>query len=132
MKRIIILFVVAALVMITTIIWITNTGSELKRAGLAEFGIILLLVAFALFFGYKRIQSHKTGEPQEDEMSKNILRNSASYSYYISLYWWLAVGYFSDKLKYETHTVIGAGIVGMAAIFAISWVILYIRGIRNE
>ena len=132
MKRIIILFVVAAFVLITTVIWITNTGNDFKRAELAQFGIILILVAFALFFGYKRLQSHKTGEPQEDEMSKKILRNSSSYSYFISIYWWLAVMYFSDKVKYETHTIIGGGILGMTAIFAISWVIVYLRGIRNE
>lgn len=132
MKKILILFVVAAMVLITTIIWITGTGSDLKTSDLIQFGIILLIVAFALFFGFKRVRSYKTGEPQEDEMSKKILRNSSSYSYFISLYWWLAVMYFSDKVKYETHTVIGVGIVGMAAIFTISWVIVYLRGIRND
>lgn len=40
--------------------------------------------------------------------------------------------YFSDKIKYETHTLIGAGIVAMAIIFAVSWVIFNFRGIKNE
>jgi hypothetical protein len=132
MKRTLILFVVAAMVLIATIIWLTSPGSGFKTGEIVQFGVIFLVISFALFLGYKRITSHRAGEPQEDEMSKKIIRKSSSLSYYVSLYWWLAVGYFSDKVKYETHTVIGAGIVGMAAIFAICWVIVYLRGVGNE
>jgi ACR3 family arsenite efflux pump ArsB len=132
MKRILILFVVAATVLVATIIWLTRSGNDIKTAEIVQFGVIFLIIALALFMGYRRIGSHKAGEPQEDEMSKQIMRKSSSISFYVSLYWWLAIGYFSEKLEYETHTVIGAGILGMAAIFAICWVIVYLRGIRNE
>ena len=60
------------------------------------------------------------------------MQKTAAWSYYVSLYLWLAIMYFSDKLHYETHTIIGAGILGMAVIFAICWLIFNFRGIRNE
>jgi hypothetical protein len=60
-----------------------------------------------------------------------MLRTS-SLSFYISLYLWLVIMYFSDKIKAETHTILGSGILGMAVIFAICWLIFNFRGIRNE
>ena len=40
--------------------------------------------------------------------------------------------YFSDKYEYETHTVIGAGIFGMAIVFTVCWLVFNFRGVRNE
>jgi peptidoglycan/LPS O-acetylase OafA/YrhL len=132
MKKIIILIVISALVIITTIVWMTASKSAFKTGEIIQFGIIFLIVAFAVFLGYKRINSDRKGEPQEDELSKKILTKTSSVSYYISLYLWLVIMYISNKTSLATHTLIGAGILGMACIFAISWIIIYIRGIRNE
>jgi peptidoglycan/LPS O-acetylase OafA/YrhL len=93
---------------------------------------MFLVVAFAVFVGIKRLTSAKRGEPAEDELSKKVMRRTSSLSYYISLYLWLAIMYFSDKLHYETHTIIGAGILGMAVIFAICWLVSNFTGIKNE
>jgi putative effector of murein hydrolase LrgA (UPF0299 family) len=60
------------------------------------------------------------------------MQKTASLSYYISLYWWLVIMYFIDKLNYETHTFIAAGILGMAVIFAGCWLVFNFRGVRNE
>lgn len=38
----------------------------------------------------------------------------------------------SDKLDFEAHTLIAAGILGMAVIFAICWLIVNFTGIKNE
>jgi peptidoglycan/LPS O-acetylase OafA/YrhL len=132
MKKGIIVFIVAALVLITTGIWFFSTRENLKLFDLVSFGIIILVIAFAVFIGIKRITSAKRGEPPEDELSKKVMQKTAAWSYYVSLYLWLAIMYFSDKFKYETHTIIGAGILGMAVIFAICWLIFNFRGIRNE
>jgi len=40
--------------------------------------------------------------------------------------------YFSDKIKYEIHIIIGIGILGMAVIFAVCWLVLNFTGIKNE
>jgi peptidoglycan/LPS O-acetylase OafA/YrhL len=131
MKRAILVFVLAALVLLTVGLWISSS-TELKPMDLVTFGIIIIVVAFAVFVGFKRLSSTRRGEPAEDELSKKVMQKTSSLSYYISLYLWLAIMYFSDRFKYETHTVIGAGILGMAITFAICWIVINFRGVRNE
>jgi peptidoglycan/LPS O-acetylase OafA/YrhL len=132
MKRGIIVLIVSALVLITTGMWFFSATEKFKPFDLVGFGIIILVVLFAVFIGYKRLSSAKRGEPPEDELSKKVMQKTSALSYYISLYLWLAIMYFSDKIDYETHTVIGAGILGMAVVFAICWLVFNFRGIRNE
>jgi peptidoglycan/LPS O-acetylase OafA/YrhL len=131
MKRAILVFVLAALVLLTVGLWIFSS-TELKPMDLVSFGVIIIVVAFAVFVGFKKLSSARRGEPAEDELSKKVMQKTASLSYYISLYLWLAIMYFSDKFNYETHTFIAAGILGMAITFAICWLVFNFRGVRNE
>jgi peptidoglycan/LPS O-acetylase OafA/YrhL len=132
MKKAVLVFIVAALVLATVAVWIFSGPATLKLMDLVSFGVIIIIVAFAVFIGFKRLNSAKRGEPAEDELSKKIMQKTASLSYYISLYWWLVIMYFIDKLNYETHTFIAAGILGMAVIFAGCWLVFNFRGVRNE
>lgn len=131
MKRAILVFVLAALVLLTVGLWIFSS-TELKPMDLVSYGVIIIVVAFAVFVGFKKLSSARRGEPAEDELSKKVMQKTASLSYYISLYLWLAIMYFSDKFNYETHTCIAAGILGMAITFAICWLVFNFRGVRNE
>jgi uncharacterized membrane protein len=94
--------------------------------------VIFILVAFALFLGYRRTKSYRKDEPQEDELSKKIITKASSLSFYISIYLWLVIMYLSDKSKLAVHTLIGSGIVAMAIVFAICWLVIRLRGLRNE
>jgi peptidoglycan/LPS O-acetylase OafA/YrhL len=132
MKKAVLVFIVAALVLATVAVWIFSVPATLKLMDLVSFGVIIIIVAFAVFIGFKRLNSARRGEPAEDELSKKIMQKTASLSYYISLYWWLVIMYFIDKLNYETHTFIAAGILGMAVIFAGCWLVFNFRGVRNE
>jgi peptidoglycan/LPS O-acetylase OafA/YrhL len=132
MKKAVLVFIVAALVLATVAVWIFSGPATLKLMDLVSFGVIIIIVAFAVFIGFKRLNSARRGEPAEDELSKKIMQKTASLSYYISLYWWLVIMYFIDKLNYETHTFIAAGILGMAVIFAGCWLVFNFRGVRNE
>ena len=132
MKKTIILFIIAALVLITTGFWFFSSSHSLGLYDLLSFGVIILVVAFALLIGFRRLSSIKRGEPAEDEMSKKVIRKTASLSYYISIYMWLALGYLSDKIKLETHSIIGAGILGMAVVYGICWLVLHFTGMKNE
>ena len=132
MKKTVVLFIIGALVLIAAGFWIFSGSSPVEPAEIVNLVVIVLVVVFALFFGYKRFTSIKKGEPAEDEMSKKIMQRTASLSYYISLYWWLAIMYFSDRLKFEMHTIIGTGILGMAVIFTVCWLVFNFRGVRNE
>ena len=95
------------------------------------FATIVLAVAFAVFLGYKRLASSKGGEPAEDEMSKKVMQKSAAWFYYISLYMCVAIIYISDKVSLRTVELISVGIIGMAITFAICWLVLNFRSIRN-
>jgi peptidoglycan/LPS O-acetylase OafA/YrhL len=132
MKKALIIFIVAALIIATTILWFMSFSEKLRLADLVTAAVLILVVGFALFIGFKKLSSAKRGEPVEDEMSKKVMRKTASYSYYISLYLWLAIMYLSDKMDFETHVFIGSGILGMALIFTVCWLVFNFRGVRNE
>ena len=132
MKKTVILFILAALVLLTVGFWFFSGSTKLGILELVNIGIIVLLIAFALLVGIKRLSATKKGEPAEDEMSKKVVLKTSSLSYYISIYLWLAISYFSDRIPYETHTIIGVGILGMAVTFGICWLFFNFRGIRNE
>jgi peptidoglycan/LPS O-acetylase OafA/YrhL len=132
MKKAVIVFILAALVLVTTGVWFFTASDDLTSFDLVDFGIIILVVGFAVFFGFKKLSSVKKGEPAEDELSRKIMLKTAALSYYISLYVWLLVMYFSDKTRFESHTLIAAGMLGMAVVFALCWLFFNFRGIRNE
>jgi peptidoglycan/LPS O-acetylase OafA/YrhL len=132
MKKTVVVFIVSALVVVTTVIWILTSGTAFKPADLGVYAVLILVVGFALFIGVKRLNSIKKGEPAEDELSKKVLQKTAAMSYYISLYLWLAVMYVSGKKDYEPHVFLAAGILGMAVIYALCWLIYNFRGVRNE
>jgi peptidoglycan/LPS O-acetylase OafA/YrhL len=131
MKKSYLAIIISTLVLAPTIIWLISTKTSLAFPGITQFGIILVLIGFGVFVGLTRLKSDKRGEPAEDELSKKILQKASSVSYYISLYLWLGIMYYSDKTTIETHTLIGAGILGMAVIFFISWLFYKIRGMKD-
>jgi peptidoglycan/LPS O-acetylase OafA/YrhL len=132
MKKSIIVLITASVVLIATGVWISSTSEDFKPFDMLNFCVLILIVSLAVLFGYRRYSSVRRGEPLEDELSKKIIQKTASLSYYISLYLWLALMYFSDKMNYETHTIIGAGMFGMALTFVICWLLFKFTGLRNE
>jgi len=132
MKKSLLVFVVAGLIMATTLLWVVSSADGLNKPDAIQFGVIGLLVAFAVFVGIMRLKSEKRGEPAEDERSKFILQKSAAWSYYISLYLWVAVLYIKDRISMDTDQLLGTGILGMAISFALCWLVFNFRGIRHE
>lgn len=90
---------------------------------------VILVVGFALFLAFRRMRDIKSDLPAEDEFSKKIMRRAGATSYYVSLYLWLALMMFEEIIALERSSLIGAGIMGMALIFALSWI--YHRYIRT-
>ncbi len=131
MKKAVIIFILTALVIAGAILWLTASGN-LRPADFMSMAVLVIVVGFALYMGIKKIASARRGEPDEDELSRKVMRKTSSLSYYISLYLWLAISYFSDRLALETHTVIGIGIMGMAIVFAVCWLVFNFTGIKNE
>ncbi len=132
MKRTIILFIVAALVVASVAVWLLSSAGNLDLMDSLHFGVIILIVLFALFVGYKRVVSVKRGEPAEDELSKRVLLKTAAYSYYISLYIWVFLLFIKDRIHFDSDQLIGTGILGMALTYGVTWMILNFRGIKHE
>jgi peptidoglycan/LPS O-acetylase OafA/YrhL len=131
MKKSYLLLIISALVLLTTFLWLVNTKKPINAFEIGQFGIIFVLIGFGVLVGISRLKSEKRGEPVEDELSKKILLKASSISYYISLYMWIGLMYFCDKIKLENHTLIGAGILGMAITFLICWIIYKIKGMKD-
>jgi peptidoglycan/LPS O-acetylase OafA/YrhL len=131
MKKSLLVIIISVLVIAAILLLIFKIKTSVGIPEILPLGIILLVAGFGLFFGITRLQSAKRGEPVEDEMSKNILKKASSSSFYISLYMWLVVMYLSDKTQLENHSLIGAGIIGMAFIFCVCWIFHKTWGIKN-
>jgi hypothetical protein len=132
MKRSYLIITVALVVIITTGLWFFSSAWNTGSMELIRVGVIALLVLFALWIGYSRFKSERRGEPAEDELSKKIMTKASSLAYFISIYLWLIIMYITDRNKYESDLMFGTGILGMAVIFAVCWIIIRIRGVRGE
>jgi ABC-type branched-subunit amino acid transport system permease subunit len=122
MKRSIIIAVLAVLVTATMVVWMLNSESRISGKAIAIGSIQLVILVFAVLVVYKRWTAAKNKLPAEDEMSKSIRRRGAATSYYVSIYMWLAFMMFEERIDLERSTLIGAGILGMVIIYALSWV----------
>lgn len=132
MKKSVVIFVVSALVLAGLALWMFggHLAGNAREIGMAA--VVLLIVGFALALGVSRLRSRRRGEPGEDELSKAIMTRASSLAYYISIYLWLFVMYVSDKTTLEAHSLVGAGIAGMAVVFALCWLGVKLFGMKNE
>jgi len=122
MRKAIIVAVLAVLVTGTIIIWMLNSETPRFSEGFLMIPIQIVILVFAVVVLVKRWRAKKEKLPVEDEMSKQILRRGAATSYYVSIYLWLALMFFEESIDLERSTLIGGGILGMAVIYALSWV----------
>lgn len=132
MKRGFIALLVSALVLASTAFWFFATEKSVNVHDILSFGIIIVLVGFGIWFAVRRFSAVRSGEPQEDELSKKIVQKSAAWSYYISLYMWVFMIWLKDRVTMETGEVLGAGILSMAVIFMFCFIFHRLRGVRNE
>jgi peptidoglycan/LPS O-acetylase OafA/YrhL len=122
MRKTIFIAVLSVSVLVSMIFWLLRSEITINLKESSLMIILLVVVVFAIFFAFRRLKSAKQNLPAEDEMSKKILRKGAATSYYVSMYMWLAIMYFEDRIDLERSTLIGKGILGMALIYALSWI----------
>lgn len=132
MKRGIVALLVSAAVLVTTAFWFFGMEKPVNAHEIVSFGIIIVLVGFGIWFAVKRFSAARSGEPQEDELSKKIVQKTAAWSYYISLYVWVFMLWLKDRVTMDTEEVLGVGILSMAVIFMLCFIFHRLRGIRNE
>jgi hypothetical protein len=132
MKRTVIIFVISALILASLALWALKGHIAGNTQEIVMGEIILVMVGFAVYLGISRLRSHKRGEPADDELSKRVMMRASSLAYYVSIYLWLFVMYISDKTTLEAHSLVGAGILGMAVIFLLCWLGVRAFGMKNE
>jgi hypothetical protein len=132
MKKSIVIFVISALVLASLVLWALKGHLAGNIQEIVMAGVVLALVGFALYLGVSRLRSHLRREPGEDELSRKVMVRATSWAYYISIYLWLFVMYTSDKTSLPAHSLIGAGILGMAVIFLFCWLGVKAFGMKNE
>jgi peptidoglycan/LPS O-acetylase OafA/YrhL len=130
MRKVIVTAVGTLTVIAGVIVWLSMPSVEINRNEVLMLVSLILVVGFALFLAYGRYRNARQNLPVEDEMSRNILRRGAATSYYLSLYLWLAIMMFEPSLKLDRSSLIGAGILGMAVLYALSWI--YHRFLRKS
>lgn len=130
MKRTILIAVIAILVLVTFIIWITSADLSFDFGTILMIVIPIVILAFAIIKVTQGMSDAKNQMPAEDELSKMIMLRTGSTAFQLSLFLWLVIGSVEDRIDLEGHTIIGAGILGMAILFALSWI--YHRFIRKS
>jgi len=131
MKKSGLVFLVAILVVVSTILWIAKSG-VLSGVDVLQIGVIAILVILAVVFGYRRLTSERRGEPVEDELSKKVMMKASAWAYFISLYMWVFMIWLKDRVTFDTEQLLGTGILAMAVIWALCWLVVYWKGIRDE
>lgn len=132
MKRSYVIFAVSFLVLLSVGLWLISSEWSFEFSEYIHFAIIIFIVGCATFLAISRYRSEKRGEPSEDEMSKQMLQKASSISFFISIYLWLVIMYIADKSEMESDLLFGWGILGMALIFALSWIVIYLKGMKSE
>lgn len=93
------------------------------------FLVSILLGAFAVKFLKDQHESVKKGIPQEDERSERVKQKAGYYTFLISIYMLLAIGYYSDVSSEnpglpairDISQATGIAIGFMALTFGICW-----------
>jgi MFS family permease len=108
--------------------FLTNPQINLKILLIAVLAVIVLL--FASFQAFQRIREEKRGEPAEDELSSLLKMRAGSQAFFYSQFLWLFLFLFHSKFA-DIENAFGIGILGSAAIYGISLIILKRRGIQE-
>ena len=130
MKRTILIAVIFIMVVVTFILWITNAELSFDLGTILMILIPVIILVLAVLRIVQGMSDVKNQMPAEDELSKMIMLRTGSTSFQLSLFLWLVIGSVEDRIELEGHTVIGMGILGMAILFALSWI--YHRFIRKS
>ena len=134
MKNLFLPIFVLTFVLVLSGLWIVQPENDSAPSFLEYIFIGMLLAFFILgaYFGYGRIKRKKQGLPEDDELSRKVAQKAAAVSYYISLFLWLVLIYVQSHFIINIKLLFSSGMIGMAVIFVVSWVIINNIGIKDE
>lgn len=112
----------------------SGIGEGTKMLFIAELiHVIMIGILFVLgiIYGIKRIRSKEEGFPEDDELSKIIVRKSASISFYITLFLWLILLFIQSFIDIDSQVIFSFGFIGMSLTFVITWLIINSSGVKD-
>jgi Ca2+/Na+ antiporter len=117
------LLILSSLVILVLAIGATTLFMKENSLGTAflMLSLILFLSLMAVFLK-KSYRDMKAGIPAQDERSKKVRLYAAGYSYFFSLYLWLALLMFQKHFDHDD--ILLTGLLGMGIIFGVSWIIV--------
>ena len=129
--RIILMSVVTILVLGTILLYglMVFMKGNINFGSMMPFLIVAIITVFMVFFIVRRYRDIKQGMPLEDERSRKVVTNAAAKTFYVSLYWLLAISWFEpffarvlfNANKLDASQTVGGAIGGMAICFFIMW-----------
>jgi uncharacterized membrane protein len=117
--------IISLLVIATGSLFSINAFMNGETAG-GFLGIIIAIsiLAFALLVFRRGNRDIKEGYPPQDERSKRVLEKASSTSFYVTLYFLLAIGFLSeDIIKFrDVSQATSVAVGGMVILFLIFWI----------
>lgn len=133
MKKVFLPIFILTWVLVLSGLWIVQPGNSTSSVLEYVFiGVLIIFFISGIFFAYGRIKRKKQGLPEEDELSRKVAQKAAAISYYLSLFLWLVLIFIQSHIIINIKWLFSTGMIGMAIIFVISWVIINKRGIKDE
>jgi peptidoglycan/LPS O-acetylase OafA/YrhL len=133
MKKVFLPIFILTWTLVLTGLWIIQPSNS--TSSVLEYifvGVIFLFFLLGGYLGYGRIKRKKQGLPEEDELSIKIAQKSAAISFYLSLVLWLALIFIQSHFTIDIKWLLSSGMIGMAIIFVISWLIINNQGIDEK
>lgn len=117
----VLIFLLAVSVAVGLIIYAFTSGNLGYSVVLVVIAAILLL--FFGLFALRRYKDAVKGMPFEDERSKRVMEKAAANSFYVTLYFLLAIGMLSeDLIKFrDVSQATSVAVGGMAILFFAFW-----------
>jgi len=118
-RRIIVMTVLLCLVAATILAWgwFAEPGGS---PGIPAIALLLLLIGG--FFLWNAWRDVRRGLPIEDERSVLAKTRAGYYAFLVSIYFWLALGWFEEELPMTVGQAGGAAIAFGALVFFAAWV----------
>jgi len=132
MKKTITIFILSLTALGGIFAWFKASPEPPDIYEIMQFAVVILLVVFAVILGFRRLKSQRDGLPPEDELSKNIMKLAAARAYYFSIYLWLIIMFIAGEGKAENESLLAGGILGMALLLLIHYIIIKFTGLKNE
>ena len=125
------ILMLAGTVTFTIGLWLYSTKSELSIIEYTIAGLVLVVVVFSLFIGFKRLKDVKKGIPPEDELSVKIKQKAAANAFAFSFYLWTLIVIFIGDKEMRPTIPIGIGILATGILFLGLWAYYSKTGLGN-